>query len=57
MSASTPAAAPPLLLLRFCERCNQTAAPEWRYIVSLTLEDHTGNTWATAFAETGKQKG
>ncbi|GAB4823832.1 hypothetical protein N2152v2_010878 [Parachlorella kessleri] len=35
----------------FCERCGHTAEPEWRYILSVILEDHTHNTWATAFAE------
>ena len=45
-----PLPLPRSLRCRFCERCNQMAQPEWRYIVSITLDDHTGHTWATAFA-------
>ena len=46
-----------LLFCRFCERCGHTAEPEWRYILSVILEDHTHNTWATAFAEAGQPCG
>ena len=32
-----------------CCRCGQEAQPEWRYILSLQVDDHTGQTWLTAF--------
>lgn len=36
-----------------CERCQGNFEPEFRYMLSLTLSDHTGETWATAFQEQG----
>ena len=33
----------------YCERCAQEAQPDWRYILSLQVDDHTGNIWLTAF--------
>lgn len=38
-----------------CERCAGNFEPEYRYNLSLTLSDHTGETWATAFAEQGME--
>ncbi|KAK2078687.1 hypothetical protein QBZ16_003527 [Prototheca wickerhamii] len=35
----------------YCERCAQSAAPDWRYIVSAQVADHTGEAWVTAFNE------
>ncbi|KAK9052769.1 hypothetical protein SSX86_029399 [Deinandra increscens subsp. villosa] len=37
-----------------CDKCDQTVDEcEYRYILQLQLQDHTGTTWATAFQETG----
>ena len=33
----------------YCERCAQEAQPDWRYILSLQVDDHTGHIWLTAF--------
>ena len=33
----------------YCERCAQEAQPDWRYILNLQADDHTGHTWLTAF--------
>eukprot|EP00887_Chlorella_sp_A99_P004696 scaffold4.g4696.t1 len=37
----------------YCERCAAAAQPDWRYILSCELQDHTGSQWATAFQEAG----
>ncbi len=34
---------------RWCERCQAASAPEWRYMLSLQVSDHTGQEWLTAF--------
>lgn len=36
-----------------CDRCQSPSTPEWRYVVSLTLIDHTRDVFATAFNESG----
>ena len=39
-----------------CEKCNLTAAEcSYRYILSLTISDHTGQTWVSMFNETAEQ--
>ncbi|KAL2348815.1 hypothetical protein Fmac_002815 [Flemingia macrophylla] len=39
-----------------CERCNQSIeACDYRYILSLQIQDHTGLTWVTAFQESGEE--
>lgn len=39
----------------FCERCNQSVSgPEYRYIISAQLSDHTDVQWVTAFNEVGQ---
>ncbi|KAK1438236.1 hypothetical protein QVD17_04042 [Tagetes erecta] len=39
-----------------CDRCNETVDQcEYRYILQLQLQDHTGSTWATAFQEIGEE--
>ena len=35
--------------LNFTLRCGHAGAPAWRYMLSMTLADHTGSTWVTAF--------
>lgn len=35
----------------FCERCGKSAQPEYRYILSMQVADHTDNHWCTAFNE------
>lgn len=35
----------------YCERCGQNAMPDWRYIVSMQVADHSGEIWVTAFNE------
>lgn len=38
-----------------CERCNTSFdAPEYRYILSVSVADHTGQMWLTCFNEQGK---
>lgn len=38
-----------------CEKCNQShPKPEYRYILALNVNDHTGQMWLTAFDEVGK---
>ena len=34
---------------RWCERCNGPSQPEFRYILSLAVKDHTTEQWLTAF--------
>ena len=34
---------------RWCERCQAASPPEWRYMLSLQVSDHTGQEWLTAF--------
>ena len=34
-----------------CARCGYVGAPAWRYMLAMTLTDHTGATWVTAFNE------
>ncbi|KAJ9514509.1 hypothetical protein QJQ45_016236, partial [Haematococcus lacustris] len=35
-----------------CDRCNQTTyQPVWRYMLSLTVLDHTGQQWLSAFGD------
>ncbi len=37
-----------------CERCNIThPKPEYRYVLSINVSDHTGQIWLSAFNETG----
>ncbi|CAH8358466.1 unnamed protein product [Eruca vesicaria subsp. sativa] len=39
-----------------CERCDQSVGEcDYRYILQLQLQDHTGVTWATAFQEAGEE--
>ncbi|KAF2770452.1 single-stranded DNA-binding replication protein A [Teratosphaeria nubilosa] len=39
-----------------CERCNATwDAPDYRYIMSVNVSDHTGQIWLSCFNETGLQ--
>ncbi|CAN4128031.1 unnamed protein product [Withania somnifera] len=39
-----------------CDRCDQTVDEcEYRYILQLQIQDHTGLTWVTAFQECGDQ--
>ena len=33
----------------YCERCAGNCQAEWRYMLNLKLEDHTGMAWVTAF--------
>lgn len=33
----------------YCERCGQHCQAEYRYMLNLQLEDHTGKEWVTAF--------
>ncbi len=33
----------------WCERCQQSAQPVWRYMLSLQVSDHTGSEWLTGF--------
>ncbi|KUI59624.1 Replication factor A protein 1 [Cytospora mali] len=38
-----------------CERCNITHdAPEYRYIMSINVNDHTGQAWLSCFDEVGR---
>lgn len=38
-----------------CEKCNVAHdKPEWRYILSLNVADHTGHQWLSCFDETGR---
>ncbi|KAL8267037.1 hypothetical protein R6Q59_004381 [Mikania micrantha] len=38
-----------------CDRCDQTVDQcDYRYILQMQLQDHTGLTWATAFQESGE---
>ncbi len=38
-----------------CERCNQVCeAPDWRYMLSAQVQDHTEESWVTAFNEAGE---
>jgi replication factor A1 len=38
-----------------CERCDKThPKPEWRYIMSVNVGDHTGQLWLSCFDETGR---
>jgi replication factor A1 len=37
-----------------CERCNMThPKPEYRYVMSINVSDHTGQIWLSAFNESG----
>lgn len=39
-----------------CEKCDKTwDRPEYRYIMSVNVSDHTGQIWLSCFDETGKQ--
>lgn len=39
-----------------CERCDKThPKPEYRYIMSVNVSDHTGQLWVSCFDETGRQ--
>jgi hypothetical protein len=33
----------------FCERCNASCEADWRYMLSIQIEDHSGKEWVTAF--------
>jgi len=38
-----------------CERCNQShPRPEYRYIMSLNVNDHTGQLWLSCFDDVGR---
>ncbi|EXJ64213.1 replication factor A1 [Cladophialophora yegresii CBS 114405] len=38
-----------------CERCDKTHdKPEYRYIMSVNISDHTGQLWVSCFDETGR---
>jgi replication factor A1 len=38
-----------------CEKCNQThPRPEYRYVMSLSVNDHTGQMWLSCFDDTGR---
>ncbi|CAN0906747.1 Replication protein A 70 kDa DNA-binding subunit C [Linum grandiflorum] len=38
-----------------CEKCDQTVDEcEYRYILQVQIQDHTGSTWATAFQESAE---
>ncbi|KAJ9607275.1 Replication factor A protein 1 [Cladophialophora chaetospira] len=38
-----------------CERCDKThEKPEYRYIMSVNISDHTGQLWVSCFDETGR---
>lgn len=40
----------------YCNKCNlEFDECEYRYILQLQIQDHTGLTWATAFQETGEE--
>jgi replication factor A1 len=34
-----------------CEKCQRNSIVDWRYILSVTANDHTGNSWLTLFNE------
>lgn len=39
-----------------CERCDKTwDRPEWRYVLSINIGDHTGQMWLSCFNDTGIQ--
>ncbi|XP_076936320.1 replication protein A 70 kDa DNA-binding subunit A-like [Bidens hawaiensis] len=39
-----------------CDKCDQTVDEcDYRYILQIQLQDHTGLVWATAFQETGEE--
>lgn len=39
-----------------CDRCDQSVDQcDYRYILSLQIQDHTGMTWVTAFQESGEE--
>ncbi|KAL3500090.1 hypothetical protein ACH5RR_039183 [Cinchona calisaya] len=39
-----------------CDRCDQTVDEcDYRYILQLQIQDHTGLTWVTAFQESGEE--
>jgi replication factor A1 len=38
-----------------CEKCDVTHdKPEWRYIMSIDISDHTGHIWVSCFDDTGR---
>ncbi|TPX18437.1 uncharacterized protein E0L32_011678 [Thyridium curvatum] len=38
-----------------CEKCDMShPRPEWRYIMSVNVNDHTGQLWLSCFDETGR---
>jgi len=39
----------------FCEKCGRASIVDWRYILSVTANDHTGNSWLTLFNESGTE--
>ncbi|GJM87024.1 hypothetical protein PR202_ga02936 [Eleusine coracana subsp. coracana] len=39
-----------------CDKCNQDFPEcDYRYLLQLQIQDHTGTTWATAFQESGQE--
>ncbi|TVU28767.1 hypothetical protein EJB05_20300 [Eragrostis curvula] len=39
-----------------CDKCNQEFPEcDYRYLLQIQIQDHTGTTWATAFQETGQE--
>lgn len=39
----------------YCQACNGSGPPDYRYILSLTLDDFTDQRQVTAFGEAGEQ--
>ncbi|XP_062220454.1 replication protein A 70 kDa DNA-binding subunit A-like [Phragmites australis] len=40
----------------FCDKCNQEFPEcDYRYLLQLQIQDHSGTTWATAFQESGQE--
>lgn len=40
----------------YCERCNQNVPEcDYRYLLQVQVQDHTGLTWVTAFQEAGEE--
>ena len=44
-----------LLMLRCCDRCSCMSEPMWRYVAQLTVIDHLGTQWTTAFGDAGER--
>lgn len=44
-----------LVVFRFCEKCGRNSQVEFRYIMTITANDHTGSSWLTMFNEAGQE--